>query len=142
MNIECAHGATGFHAACFKGQLNVIQFLLQKGFKGIKKHVGFFNKTALEMLIEVRPASDEHFMPCLLLLIEAGAELTGKYAFKELIFAIQNRISEITLMKEIIFEKWTGRIAQVITDYSMGPFTNTSLENLSQFLGQNFKMNI
>jgi hypothetical protein len=45
-------------------------------------------------------------------------------------------------MKEIIFEKWTGRIAQVITDFTMEAFTDKSLQNLSQFLNQSFKMNI
>jgi len=37
-------------------------------------------------------------------------------------------------MKELIFEKWTGRIAQAITDFTIDPYTNTSLQNLSQFL--------
>ena len=76
---------------------------------------------------------DELFIPCILLLIEAGAELDEIYVFEKLISAIQNRIIEITFMKEIIFEKWTGRIAQAITDYTMDSFTNTSLQNLSKF---------
>jgi hypothetical protein len=112
----------------------MIQFLLP-GFHGINKRV-FMNLTGLEILIKKRYyyAGVERFMPCILLLIEAGAELNNNYIFEELIFAIQNRIIEITFMKEIIFEKWTVRIAQTITDFTMDPFTNTSLENLSQVL--------
>ena len=54
--------------------------------------------------------------------------------FEALIDGIQNRIIEITFMKETLFQKWTGRIAQAITDFAMDPVTNTSLQNLSQFL--------
>jgi len=75
----------------------------------------------------------ERFLPCLLLLIEAGAQLNENDVFEELTSAIQNRIIEITFTKGIVFEKWTGRIAQAITDFTMDPFTSTSLQNLSQF---------
>jgi len=77
---------------------------------------------------------DELFMTCILLLIEAGAELNENYVFEGLIPAIKNRIIEITYMKKIIFGKWTERIAKVITDFTMEHSTNTSLQNLSQFL--------
>merc|ERR1712034_292359 len=77
----------------------------------------------------------ERIIQCVLLLIEAGSTLLVENAvFEELHSAIQNRIIEITFMKEIIFEKWTGRIAQVITDFTMEAFTDKSLQNLSQFL--------
>ena len=127
-------GASGFHLACLKGNLNMIQFLL-RGFHGINKRV-FMNMTGLEILIKKRYnySGVERFMPCILLLIEAGAELNNNYIFEKLISAIQNRIIEITFMKETIFEKWTVRIAQTIIDFTMDPFTNASLENLSQFL--------
>ena len=135
MNVGDDHGTTGFHYACFCGRLNVVQFLVQQGFDGINE-LDVNGETRLEILIKERfhLSEDELFMPCILLLIEAGAELDESYVFEELISAIQNRIIEITFMKEIIFEKWTGRIAQAITDYTMHSFTNTSLQNLSQFL--------
>jgi len=77
----------------------------------------------------------ELYMPCILLLIEAGGEVTEEYVvFEELICAIQNRITEITFIKKTIDKKWTGRIAQLITDFTMEPFTDISLENLSNFL--------
>jgi len=134
MNICNINGATGFHMACYRGNLNVVQFLLQQGFQDINKR--FDSLSGLNMLIN-RPhdyPSQELFMPCILLLIEAGAELDENYVFEELISAIQNRIIEITFIKKTIFQKWTGRIAQAITDFTMEPFTNTSLQNLSQFL--------
>ena len=134
-NIRDNDGRTGFHYACFIGRLNVVQFLVQKGFDGIND-LGFNDETGLIRLMNQRYSlsDDKLFMPCILLLIEAGAELDENYVFEELTSAIQNRIIEITFMKERIFEKWTGRIAQAITDYTMHSFTNTSLQNLSQFL--------
>jgi len=134
MNIGDDDGCTGFHFACLNGSLNVIQFLVQQGFEGIDDI--YFDDTGLEMLISQRYhlSDDELFMPCILLLIEAGARCNAIDVFEELISAIQNRIIEITFMKEIIFKKWTGRIAQAITDFTMDPFTNKSLQYLSQFL--------
>jgi hypothetical protein len=77
-------------------------------------------------------------MPSILLLIEAGAELNKNDVFEELIPAIQNRIIEIMFVEQTIFEKWTGRIARVITDFTMESFTNKSLQNLSKFLDTEF----
>jgi ankyrin repeat protein len=137
MNLSNNNGGTGFTAACFAGNLEVLQFLLQQGFKGINKRVGPFDGiSCLNVLISDRHdhANDELSMPCILLLIEAGAELNKNYVFEELIPVIQNRIIEIMFVKEIIFEKWTERIAKVITDFTMDPFTSKSLQNLSQFL--------
>jgi len=76
----------------------------------------------------------ERFLPCILFLIEYGSHLDENCVSEKLILAIQNRIFEITFMKETIFQKWTGRIAQAITDFTIDPFTNTSLQNLCQFL--------
>ena len=135
MNVGDMNGTTGFHWACRFGNLNVVQFLLQQGFEGINEP-DFTGDTGLELLVEQRRnlSNNELFMPCILLLIESGAQMNENDVFQDLISAIQNRIIEITFMKEIIFEKWTGRIAQAITDYAIHPFTNTSLQNLSQIL--------
>jgi len=135
MNIGDNDGKTGFHLACLGGNLNVLQFLLQQGFKHFNELDGD-GMSPLASLICARHSvrDDELFMQCVLLLIETGAELDGDYVFGELISAIQNRIVEITFTKEIIFKKWTGRIAQAITDFTIDPYTNTSLQNLSQFL--------
>jgi len=134
MNVRNNNEETGFHDACLHGNLNVVQFLLQQGVEGINEpHC--HGKTALKYLINQRYdwSNKELFMPCILLLIESGAQMNeNDDIFEDLISAIQNRIFEITFMKEIIFEKWTGRIAQAITDFTMAPFTNTSLQNLSQ----------
>jgi hypothetical protein len=78
-------------------------------------------------------------MPCVLLLIEAGAEWSTNIVFEELISAIENRMVEIIFMKKIIFEKWTERIAELITGFTMDPFTDKSLQNLSEFLDHNPK---
>jgi len=120
--------------ACRAGNFNVIQFLAQQGFDSID-WPGRFGETGLEHLMDQKQfCEDELFLPCLLLLIESGAQWNENDVFEELTSAIKNRIIEITFMKEKIFEKWTGRIAQAITDFTMDPFTNTSLHNLSQFL--------
>merc|ERR1711925_37545 len=123
--------------ACIDGILNVVEFLVQQGF-GIN-HRDTDGDTGLRILINNRHyfCQKKLFMPCILLLIEAGAELDESFVFEELTSAIQNRIIEITFMKEKLFEKWTGRIAQAITDYTMHSFTNTNLQNLSQFLNYN-----
>jgi ankyrin repeat protein len=139
-NIRNNFGNTGFHLACDNGNLNVVQFLVQHGFEGINEP-NFHGTTGLQSLIEQRYEpfffNNEHFMSCLLLLIESGAQMKKNDVFRDLISAIQNRIIEITFMKETIFEKWTGRIAQAITNYAIHPFTNASLQNLSQILDDN-----
>merc|ERR1711925_34081 len=107
----------------------------QQEFEGINER-GFFDKTGLEILIEQRCDfdDDELIMPCILLSIEAGAQLDENLVFDELISAILNRIIEITFMKKIILKKWTGRIAQAVTEFTMAPFTKRSLENLQKCL--------
>jgi len=128
-------GNTGFRLACYNGRLNVVKFLVQQGFEGINEPDSHGN-TELKLLIRKRYllSNNELFMPCILFLIESGAQMNENDVFEDLHSAIQNRIIEITFMKETIFEKWTGRIAQAITDYALHPFTNTSLQNLSQIL--------
>jgi len=136
MNAVDNRGKTGFHAACLHGKLYVIQFfLLQYGFEGINA-LDVDGMNGLNLLIKYRwdVGDNELFMPCILVLIEAGAELDENDVFEGLISAIQNRVIEITFMKETLFQKWTGRIAQAITDFVMDPIKNTSLQNLSEFL--------
>jgi ankyrin repeat protein len=129
------YGDTGFHGACFNGHLNVVQFLLQEGFD-MNTAGDNYGSNGVTMLINDRYtlSSDELFMPCLLLLIESGAQLNEDDLFEELISAIQIRYIEITFMKKAIFEKWTRRIAQAITDFTIHQVKNTSLQNLSQVL--------
>jgi len=135
MNVVDNYGDTGFHRACLPGKINVVHFLIQKGCEGINKP-DFHGKTVLQFLIEKLDdlSNNELLMPCILLLIESGAQMSENDDFEDLIAAIENRIIEITFMKKTIFEKWTGRIAQAITDFALHPFTNTSLQNLSQIL--------
>jgi len=122
--------------ACMCGGLDVIEFLVQQEFEGINRPLGFGGKTGLEILIEQRFVfdDDELLMPCILLSIEAGAQLDENLVFDELISTILNRIIEITFMKKIILKKWTGRIAQAVTEFTMAPFTKRSLENLQKCL--------
>jgi ankyrin repeat protein len=135
MNAGDHHGCTGFIVACAAGNLSIIWFLLHHGFKNINDFS--IDMTALDILIDKRFdfSNDELYMPCILLLIEAGGEVSEEYDdFEELNSAIQNRIIEITVIKKNIDKKWTGRIAQLINDFTMEPFTDTSLQNLTQFL--------
>jgi len=135
MNVGDNNGNAGFLFACRAGKLNVVQFLVKQGFEVINELNFNGGKTGLEMLISMQFTLSryERFLPCLLLLIEAGAQLNACYVFEELHTAAENRIFEITFMEKTIFEKWTGRIAQAITDFTIDPFTSTSLQNLSQF---------
>ena len=103
--------------------------------KGINE-IGFDGITGLEMLIEQRYDYDDDglLLPCILLLIEAGAKLNENRVCDDLFSAILNRIIEIAFLQNTILEKWTGRIAKIIIDFTIGLFTKTSLENLSNFL--------
>jgi len=135
MNVDDNDGITGFHLACENGHLNVVQFLVQQEFD--MNVVNNDGNTGLDILIDQYNRGydyDGAFVPCALFLIEAGAALNENDVFEELISAIQNRIIEITFTEQTIFEKWTGRIARAITDFTMEPYTNTSLQNLSQIL--------
>jgi len=137
MNVVDFAERTGFHWACLGGRFNVVQFLLQEGFEGVNE-LNFNGKTGLQILISQRRnfPNNELYMQCILLLIEHVAQLdeTDLFLCEGLSSAIQNRIFEITLMEKTLFEKWTGRIAQAITDFTIDHFTSTSLQNLSQFL--------
>merc|ERR1712034_237368 len=135
MNTGDNYGHTGFIRACQFGNLKIIWFLLHHQFENINEFS--LDRTGLDVLIDnrCRHSNDELYMPCVLLLIEAGGEVSEEHdVFEELNFAIQNRIIEITFMKEAIDKKWTARIAELITDFIMEPFTDISVENLSQFL--------
>jgi len=135
MNTGDNQGSTGFIWACLAGRLNIIWFLLHHEFKNINEFS--IGMTGLDVLLEERCdyTNDELYMPCVLLLIEAGGEMSEEHVvFEELISAIQNRIIEIAFLKKTIDKKWTGRIAQLITNFTMEPFTDMSLQNLSKFL--------
>jgi len=142
MYVVDSNGMTGFHVACLAGNLNMIRFLLQQGFENVNE---ISEDTGLDILIENQDdhIDDKRYMSCVVLLIESGGklsdnvffeELSENVGFEELSSAIQNRIIEITFMKNIIFAKWTGRIAQLITNFTMDPFTDMSLRNLSKWL--------
>jgi hypothetical protein len=96
----------------------------------------------LDVLVEGRDSDffdEDLFIPCLLMLMEAGCKVGETHISleTEFISIIKNRIIEITFMKKIIFEKWNGRIGQAITDFTMEPCLcnqNTSLQNLSNLL--------
>jgi hypothetical protein len=119
------------------GKLNVVQFLVRQGFD--MNVVDNDGRTGLKILIDrysnrYGDLELDVFLQCIFFLIEAGATLNENDVFEELSFAIQNRIIEITFTEKTIFEKWTGRIARAITDFTMAPYTPTSLQNLSQIL--------
>merc|ERR1712034_37990 len=95
------------HLACLGGNFNLIRFLVQPGFKNNINEFGSAGR-GLDILIHYRydHTDDELYMPCVLLLIEAGAEWSTNIIFEELISAIENRMVEIIFMKKTIFEKW------------------------------------
>merc|ERR1712096_369474 len=136
-------GTTGFALASIAGEFNVIWFHLNhQEFTKINDYG--FQCTPLDFFIQRKDdyADDELYIPCFLLLIESGGEVTEEHVVHdELISEIQNRIIEITFLKKMIDKKWTGRIAKLITDFIVEPFTDTSLQKLTQFLDHNVKEN-
>jgi ankyrin repeat protein len=143
MNAVDHVGETAFHNACsncFDGNLSTIQFLLNAGFDRLNQK-NLNGETGL-MLMLLNPigiyqsvqAGEEDLLP-IVILLEAGAEFPQNETIPfQMKGAVQNRIIEITFIKDKIFEKFTERIAQVILDFTMQPFRNTSLQNLSNFL--------
>jgi len=91
--------------------------------------------------------ADHLLLPCIVYLIESGASMVGtvdqysnvdlyfKYQAEMLYNAIQERIQKITTQK-LLFEKWSGRIAQAITEFISTPCINpeSGLQNLHLFL--------
>jgi len=115
MNVGDNEESTGFYHACRYGRLNVVQFLLEQGFQGIHE-IGVGGKTGLEMLFDNYNQRNDHnaldwmydfdeelFIPCVLCLIESGAQVNENYVFEELIYAIKIRIIEIIGVKKTIF---------------------------------------
>jgi len=141
MNTTANDDWNGFHAACMSGSLNVIRVLLKNGFESINEFASG-DMNGLDVLVEGRDSDffdEDFFIPCLLMLMEAGCKVGETHISleTEFITIIKNRIVEITFMKKIIFEKWNGRIAQAITDFTMEPCVcnqKTSLQNLSKLL--------
>lgn len=140
MNTVDNNGKTGFILAAVAGNLNIIWFLLHHEFTNINEFS--IGSTGLDILIDERSdyLNDELYMPCVLFLIEADGEVSEDHVLsEELISVIQNRITEITFLKKIIDKYYTERIAQLITDFTMEPFTDISLQNLSNFLDNTFE---
>jgi len=76
MNSCDNSGSSGFICACLGGNLNIIWFLLHHGFKNINEFS--IDKTGLDILIDNRCdySNDELYIPCILLLIEVGGEVS------------------------------------------------------------------
>jgi hypothetical protein len=112
--------------ACHRQYVDIVQVLVQNGWD-----VNLINTQKLKVLFEIT----QHTTPlCILILIEAGVNIERKDIPSHVISIIENRILEITFTKNIIFEKFTERVAQLITEFIMLPITNTSLQNLSQII--------
>jgi hypothetical protein len=71
----------------------------------------------------------------ILTLIEHGAQIPDEQNIPSgLLFAMKNRIIEITFIQDYIFQKFNTSIALIITDFTMLPIKNISLQNLMNFL--------
>merc|ERR1712034_154500 len=79
MNTSDNSGTTGFIGACLAGNVNIIWFLLHHGFTNINEFS--IDRTALDVLIDNQCdyPSDELYMPCVLLLIESGGEVSEEH---------------------------------------------------------------
>jgi ankyrin repeat protein len=129
-------GHRGLPIACKKNRLLVIQFLLNfdwnlhltSGLHILLKN--FSNSLTLDHI-----STELNIVPCILLLLEAGAELPQNHSLPSKIkLAVKHRLVEITFTKTKLFKKFPARIAQLITDLTMLPSTDKSLQNLPQYL--------
>lgn len=129
---------TGFVFACERGRFNLVLFLLPYEFD-----LNFMNKngeTLVEYLIRDIRWKSKHrlksYLGIILILMEHGAQVrpSSVTSDERLIPLIKHRIVKITIIKDKIFEIFTGRIAQVITDFAMLPITSSSLENLTRLI--------
>jgi hypothetical protein len=146
-NDSITSGDSGFHFACRTANMEAIQFLIQnKCDVNLRNNTG---STGLEFLIQdfhSQGRDDEVLqerIQCLYMVIESGAnfrkngvevdyKLNGGF-YQEFNDVIGNRIFQGSRVKDIIFEKFTGRIAQCITDFTLLPITDTGLKNLKKF---------
>ena len=125
----------GFYWACSGCHFNVIQFFLKNEYEEINFE-NVHGITGPNMLVERKSqCNDEHlFEKNIAVLIEYGANFCDAHNSASLVNKIQYRVIEITFMTNLINEKWTGRIANAIIDFTMEPSTDNSLQNLNKFL--------
>jgi hypothetical protein len=78
------------------------------------------------------------FFPCYVFLVENGSELLNGQildTFEENFYPpLESRIIEIMFTKQELFEKWPGRIAQCIFEFTTEPEQQWSLQNISEWL--------
>jgi hypothetical protein len=135
------YGYDGFKYACLCGNnIDLVLFLLPYGFD--MNVVNQRGETLVEFLIlhgrDLIPEQlqSKHclksYLRIILTLMEHGGQVRPSYVTERLITMINRRIVKITIIKDKIFESFTGRIAQVITDFAMLPITSSSLDNLTR----------
>lgn len=136
-------GENGFHFACRQKNLHIIKYLQKQNVNLIHQR-NFDDKCGLELLIKCSSEWETNIKLCLIFLVESGAELNRDNRSRrfnrrnrdEIVKAIEDRINELTFTKQELFRKFTGRVAQVITEFTTESCTNveSALENLRQAL--------
>jgi len=136
INTTDQNGNTCLHKACsgYHPDYDVIQYLLKNGFKNINKKNDYEDgTTALDNLLHIPDGIDSINMRCVFVLIEAGGDC-APHNSRYLIHELRKRIIEITDMRNAIYEKWHDSLAREVVHFVMDPFTETSLENLTNFI--------
>jgi ankyrin repeat protein len=113
---------TALNIASLQGNLNIVQYLVQKGCD-LNLRNEYYGKTTLQVLFGRMFHSSQHiaYGLCILTLIEAGANFDHNEVPAKAIFLIQNRIVEITFTKNQIFENFPDIIAEIIINFTMLP---------------------
>jgi ankyrin repeat protein len=141
MEMECDmniafifNGNNAFHSACQNCSSNVVQFLIQQNVDQLNSR-NRKSYSALEILLkklDTFKATNLALNDTLLCFIEAGLgqEIDQNHYSKYLAPIFVNRVTEITFVKQKLFEKFTNYIAQTICDFTMLPSTDMTLQNL------------
>jgi ankyrin repeat protein len=129
-------GDGGLHLTARRRHLDIMRFLLSNGFEDINQY-NAGNCTALTVLTEYLSRTDvlaPDDIACFLVLIEEGGKAQNYEVHERLIALVEKRICEITIMRTQLYEKFPWHVAQTISDFTMEPFTNKSLQNLKNFI--------
>jgi hypothetical protein len=141
INQTTSWGMTGFDISCDNNpNLEIMQYLFCEGYDINRPDDD--GLTVLECLDSsihscLTEQKTNTFCLCILFLIEQGGRISdeqlGDFS-SEVRLAIKNRMIEITCMKDQIFERFTEPVAQIISDFTMLPITESTFQTILQIL--------
>jgi len=125
INSTNSQGNSGLHLACLNNCVNVVECLVEYGADlNIRNNKG---ETALDF-VKYKFGGGKHLV---FLLLGHGVNYKQGLVKHWKIEAVQQRIEELGSHSEVIYEKFCGRIAKLVIEFSFG------IENLKEFLQNN-----